>query len=34
LETPAAIIAALEAVVGLFIELALIATFTRRLFER
>jgi hypothetical protein len=31
---PVAIVAALEAVVGLFIELVLIATFTRRLFER
>jgi hypothetical protein len=30
---PVAIVAALEAVVGLFIELVLIATFTRRLFE-
>jgi uncharacterized protein YjbI with pentapeptide repeats len=31
---PIAVVAALEAVVGLFIELVLIATFTRRLFER
>jgi len=31
---PVATIAALEAIVGLFIELVLIATFTRRLFER
>jgi len=31
---PVAIIAAIEAVSGLFIELVLIATFTRRLFER
>jgi hypothetical protein len=31
---PVAIVAALEAVVGLFIELVLIVTFIRRLFER
>jgi uncharacterized protein YjbI with pentapeptide repeats len=31
---PVATVAALEAIVGLFIELVLIATFTRRLFER
>src|SRR5262249_53108548 len=31
---PGAIVAAIEAVFGLFIELVLIATFTRRLFER
>ena len=31
---PIAVVAAFEAVVGLFIELILIATFTRRLFER
>ena len=31
---PVTVVAAIEAVVGLFIELVLIATFTRRLFER